>query len=157
MKTKLITSLMILILLFVGCSEDSSVTDPAAGSGSANAEAEFIMSGASRGTFDAELGFLNTGEEVLVTLGEEVIDIAIVITINEANTGTFSIPDESNIVYANQTDTVMVEMHTGIVTIDELSTTSVSGSFSGSGYVIDMTTSRTDSTKVQTITGTFSL
>jgi hypothetical protein len=152
-----LASLIILALLFVACGDDESVTNPPESYGSADANAEFTLSGAGSGTFDAELGFLKSGEEVLVTLGEEVNDIAIVISILEAKTGTFSIPDESTITYVNQTDALMAEMHTGIVTINELSTTSVNGSFSGSGYVIDMTTLTTDSTKVLTITGTFSL
>lgn len=155
MKTKLFGSLLILVLLFVGCSDDSSVTDSA---GNSDPEGTVTLSGDVSGSFDADLGYINSGDGVVISLANDDGSISILLSSSEVKTGTFSIPDGYTILYHNASDyNIMYEFHTGSVKIDEISGLSISGSFSGSGYPLDMTTSTIDSTKIINASGTFSL
>lgn len=156
MKTKLITSLLILVTIFMGCSDDNSVTDPTGSS--SDASGTVTLSGDVSGSFDAEIGFVNAGDAVAISLANEDGSISILLSSSEVKTGTFSIPDGYEILYHNNSAiNIMSEFHTGSVKIDEISGTSISGSFSGSGYPLDMTTFTVDSTKIINASGTFSL
>lgn len=154
MKTKLFGSLLILVLLFVGCSDDSSVTDP---TGTDGPSGTFTLSGDVSGTFDAELGYVNSGDYVGISISDKEGNIGILLGSSLVRTGTFSIPEEYVITYINTQDTIMTELHAGSVKIDEISGTSVSGSFSGSGYPLDMSTYTIDSTRIINISAAFSL
>lgn len=155
MKTKLITSLLILVTIFVGCSDDNSVTDP---TGSSDASGTVTLSGDVSGSFDADIGFVNSGDAVAISLANEDGSISLILSSSEVKTGTFSIPDGYEVLYHyNSQNGIMSEFHTGSVKIDEISGTSISGSFSGSGYPLDLTTFTVDSTKIINASGTFSL
>ena len=155
MKTKLITSLLILVTIFMGCSDDNSVTDP---TWSNDPSGTVTLSGDVSGSFDAEIGFVNAGDAVAISLANEDGSISIVLSSSEVKTGTFSIPDGYTVLYHSDSDNnIMSEFHTGSVKIDEISGMSISGSFSGSGYPLDMTTFTVDSTKIINASGTFSL
>lgn len=154
MKTKLLISLLIFTTLLIGCG-DKSVTNPE--NDVKENKGSITLSGAASGNYDAEIGFINNGDAVVITVADKEGNVSFILSSNKVKTGTFKIPDEFEIMYTNTKDTVMADFHTGTVTINDISSMSVNGSFTGSGYPLSLTTWSVDSTKTVNATATFSL
>jgi len=154
MKVRLFTSLLLFVLIFIGCGDDTT-TNPIDNL-SANA-GKITLSGAASGTFDAETAMLNTGDAVAITVADKNDNLSLLLSSKNVKTGTFSIPDEYTVTYMNTSDTTMAEIHAGSVKIDEISSTSVKGSITGSGYIMHLNTFTIDSTKTVNVNATFSM
>ena len=112
MKTKLLGSLIILVLLFVGCSDDSNITDPTDTNGPSGT---VTLSGNVSGSFEAEIGYVNSGDYVGISLSDKDGNIGILLGSSLVRTGTFTIPGEYEVTYINTQDTIMTELHSGSV------------------------------------------
>lgn len=154
MKTKLFIILLLFTILLIGCGDDS-VTDPE--NNVIENKGSITLSGAASGNYDAKIGFINNGNAVTITVADKEGKVSFVLSSNQVKTGTFTIPDEFEITYTNTKDTVMADFHTGTVTVNDISTSSVNGSFTGSGYPLFLPTWTIDSTKTVNATATFSL
>lgn len=155
MKAKLFGSFLILVLLFVGCSDDNSVTDPTGGNSNSS---KVTFTGAENGSYDAEVGILNAGDGALISLSEKnSSDRSLLLGSSIVTTGTFTIPDQYEATYTNLSTNKIYTLFSGTVKINSISATSISGSINGSGYGLDLSNFKIDSTKVLKISAEFSL
>ena len=154
MKTKLISLFLVLVIMLIGCGEDTSVTDP--GGGDSNSS-KMTLSGSKSGSYDVEVGMLNVGDGVAISLDAKEENKALMISSSLVKSGTFNIPDEYSATYTDVPANKIYEFGSGSVKINSISGTNVSGSVTCSGYGLDLTTFETDSTKLLTITAEFTL
>ncbi len=119
MQSKLFLILLFFTLSILGCSEDVS-TEPTAETGGSST-GTISLSGDASGSYDAVIGFINNGDGVAISVADKDGIVDFIITSDQVKTGTFSVPDQFEILYSNSKDTVMAEFNTGSVTIDEIS------------------------------------
>jgi hypothetical protein len=144
------------MMIAFGCSEDeNSIVDPVTSGTSENST--ISLKGDINASFDAVVGILNTGDAVTITLSEKEGNRGMLLSSSIAKTGTFNIPEQYTVSLTDVNTSTMYELNSGSVKINSLSTTKGSGSISGSGFAIDLTTMKTDSSRVINITASFSV
>lgn len=156
MKMKFAITILVIIISFIGCGSDDDNITNTTGNTVTN-QATINLSGAAIGNYDAEVGLINDGESVTISVGDKNGNLGFILSSKKVQTGTFSIPDEYEILFSNSLDTTMVDFHSGTVKIDEISTLAVKGSFTGKGYPMKLNTFEIDSTKTVNATVTFQL
>ncbi|MBI9072890.1 MAG: hypothetical protein JEY94_14915 [Melioribacteraceae bacterium] len=154
MYKKLIATLSILLLLFVGCSDDkSSPNEPE--DTSAAGKNKISLTGSDTDSFECDVLYLNDGASLGITMADKTGNKALILNSNEMTTGTFSIPNDYEALYTDSENAIMYSFHAGTVKIDEITQTKISGSITASAHPMSLLTFQVDESKTLTIDTSF--